>query len=101
MDNQTVFIGSFNFDPRSAVLNTEMGLVIENEALATQIHQRFISSMRDRAWTLRLDKWGRVNWVEYPGEGANEVVHKREPRTRLIQRLLVRLVWRLPIEWLL
>jgi putative cardiolipin synthase len=101
VDNQTVFIGSFNFDPRSAVLNTEMGLVIENDVLATRIHQRFISSMRDRAWTLRLDKWGRVNWVEYPGEGANEVVHKREPRTRLMQRLLVRLVWRLPIEWLL
>ena len=101
VDNQKVFIGSFNFDPRSAVLNTEMGLVIENDELATRIHQRFISSMRDRAWTLRLDKWGRVNWVEYPGEGANEVVHKHEPRTRFIQRLLVRLVWRLPIEWLL
>jgi putative cardiolipin synthase len=101
VDNQKVFIGSFNFDPRSAVLNTEMGLVIENEGLATRIHQRFISSMRERAWTLRLDKWGRVNWVEYPGEGANEVVHKHEPRTRLMQRILVRLVWRLPIEWLL
>lgn len=101
VDNETVFIGSFNFDPRSAVLNTEMGLVIENDALATRIHERFITSMRDRAWTLRLDKWGRVNWVEYPGEGANEVVHKHEPRTRLMQRLLVRLVWRLPIEWLL
>lgn len=100
VDNQTVFIGSFNFDPRSAVLNTEMGLVIESETLATSIHDRFISSMRDRAWTLRLDAWGRVNWVEYGGE-AGEIVHKHEPRTRLIQRLLVRLVWRLPIEWLL
>lgn len=101
VDNEKVFIGSFNFDPRSAMLNTEMGFVIESESLATSIHQRFITRMRDRAWTLRLDKWGRVNWIEYPGEGANEVVHKHEPRTRFMQRLLVRLVWRLPIEWLL
>ena len=100
VDNKTVFIGSFNFDPRSAVLNTEMGLVIESESLASTLHQRFIDNLRERAWTLRLDKWGRVNWVEYPGE-AREQVHKHEPRTRLMQRLLVRLVWRLPIEWLL
>lgn len=100
VDEGTLFIGSFNFDPRSAVLNTEMGLVIESEALAQQTHQRFSAAMRDRAWTLRLDKWGRVNWVEYAGE-AGEIVHKHEPRCTWVQRLLVRLVWRLPIEWLL
>ncbi len=77
-----------------------MGLVIESEALAQQTHQRFNTAMRDRAWTLRLDKWGRVNWVEYAGE-AQEIVHKHEPRCTWVQRLLVRLVWRLPIEWLL
>ncbi len=100
VDNQKVFIGSFNFDPRSAVLNTEMGFVIDSEALATAVHDRFTQRMRDKAWKLRLDRWGRINWVEYEGE-AGEVVHKHEPRTRLMQRLLVRLVWRLPIEWLL
>ncbi|MDW8846641.1 phospholipase D family protein [Erwinia sp. MMLR14_017] len=101
VDNEKVFIGSFNFDPRSAMLNTEMGFVIESETLASSIHQRFIKQIQERAWTLRLDKWGRVNWVEYPGEGEREQVHKHEPRTRFMQRLLVRLVWRLPIEWLL
>lgn len=100
VDNRKVFIGSFNFDPRSAVLNTEMGLVIESEALAQQTHQRFSHGMRDRAWALRLDKWGRVNWVEY-GDESGEVVHKHEPQCTWLQRLLVRLVWRLPVEWLL
>nr|MBA2814868.1 phospholipase D family protein [Candidatus Pantoea persica] len=56
--------------------------------------------MRDRAWSLRLDKWGRVNWVEYAGE-PQEQVHKHKPRCTWVQRLLVRLVWRLPVEWLL
>nr|WP_324131010.1 phospholipase D family protein [Erwinia psidii] len=100
VDNEKVFIGSFNFDPRSAMLNTEMGFVIESASLASLIHQRFINQVRERAWTLRLDKWGRVNWVEYPGE-EGEKIHRHEPQTRLVQRLLVRLVWRLPIEWLL
>jgi putative cardiolipin synthase len=100
VDQQTLFIGSFNFDPRSAVLNTEMGLVIESETLAQVTHERFSQSMRDRAWTLRLDKWGRVNWLEYPGE-AQQIVHKHEPGCSWWQRLQVRLVWRLPIEWLL
>lgn len=100
VDSRKVFIGSFNFDPRSAVLNTEMGLVIESDALAQHTHQRFIQGMRDRAWTLRLDGWGRVNWVEYPGE-TDEVVHTHEPQCTWLQRLLVRLVWHLPVEWLL
>lgn len=100
VDNRKVFIGSFNFDPRSAVLNTEMGLVIESDSLAQRTHQRFIQGMRDRAWTLRLDGWGRVNWVEYPGE-PQEVVHIHEPQCSWVQRLLVRLVWHLPVEWLL
>ncbi|MCZ4058732.1 phospholipase D family protein [Pantoea sp. LMR881] len=100
VDQRTLFIGSFNFDPRSAELNTEMGLVIESESLAKETHQRFTQSMRDRAWTLTLDKWGRVNWLEYPGE-PQQRVHKHEPGCSLWQRLQVRLVWRLPIEWLL
>lgn len=100
VDQKTLFIGSFNFDPRSAVLNTEMGLVIESAALAGETHQRFSQSMRDRAWTLRLDKWGRVNWLEYPDE-PQQIVHKHEPGCSWWQRLQVRLVWRLPIEWLL
>ena len=100
VDNRKVFVGSFNFDPRSAVLNTEMGLVIESETLARQTHERFSRGMQHRAWTLRLDKWGRVNWIEQNEQGA-EVVHKHEPQSTLLQRLLVRLVWRLPVEWLL
>ncbi|MEW7311462.1 phospholipase D family protein [Buttiauxella gaviniae] len=99
VDKQKVFIGSFNFDPRSAMLNTEMGFVIESETLAQDIHQRFTQSQKEAAWALRLDRWGRVNWVE-SSEGK-ETVWKKEPHTRFWQRVLVRLVYRLPIEWLL
>ncbi|MBS1135759.1 MAG: hypothetical protein H6R02_2900, partial [Burkholderiaceae bacterium] len=34
VDGKRVFVGSFNFDPRSARLNTEMGMVIDSPKLA-------------------------------------------------------------------
>lgn len=49
IDGKTVFIGSFNFDPRSTLLNTEMGFVIESETLAQLIDKRFIQSQYDAA----------------------------------------------------
>ncbi len=99
IDGKKVFIGSFNFDPRSAMLNTEMGFVIDSEPLAQLIHKRFLQSQRDVAWELRLDRWGRINWIEQ--NDGQEIVWKKEPKTRFWERMLVRLASRLPIEWLL
>lgn len=100
VDNKQIFIGSFNFDPRSAMLNTEMGLVIESENLAGHIHERFTQGQRRVAWALRLDRWGRINWIDEDDNG-NLLLHKHEPQTRFWQRMAVRLASRLPIEWLL
>jgi putative cardiolipin synthase len=36
-DGEAVFIGSFNLDPRSAVINTEAGLYIESRQLAKKL----------------------------------------------------------------
>lgn len=41
IDRQKVFIGSANLDPRSRDLNTEMGLLVENEALANEVASIF------------------------------------------------------------
>lgn len=99
IDNEKVFIGSLNFDPRSTMLNTEMGFVIESETLARLIHRRFLKSRQHEAWQIRLDKFGRLNWVEQ--KEGEEIVLKKEPKTRFWQRVLVRLAWWLPVEWLL
>lgn len=37
IDNKIVFIGTFNLDPRSANLNTEVGVLIESRELARQV----------------------------------------------------------------
>src|SRR5699024_12582735 len=79
IDGKTVFIGSFNFDPRSTLLNTEMGFVIESETLAQLIDKRFIQSQYDAAWQLRLDRWGR----------SEEHTSELQSRFDLVCRLLL------------
>jgi cardiolipin synthase C len=40
-DRQTVFIGSMNFDRRSLLMNTELGLMIHSQELARQVARQF------------------------------------------------------------
>ncbi len=99
VDRARVFIGSFNFDPRSANLNTEMGLVIDSPALAQQISGAFDSGVAQRSYEVRLDDSGILYWVERKGDA--EVRHATEPGTTALKRAVVRLLSLLPIDWLL
>jgi putative cardiolipin synthase len=103
-DDRTVFIGSFNFDPRSARLNTEMGLVIHSPALAAQVTAIAEDAMRpERSYRPRLlveRRDGavirRLQWFDV--HRGRERVSDHEPDTTPIQRGLLRLLQALPIE---
>ena len=41
IDSRWVFVGSMNIDPRSANLNTEMGILVESTELAEQLRAQF------------------------------------------------------------
>lgn len=58
VDRARVFIGSFNFDPRSAELNTEMGFIIQSPALAGRIDTTFRSRVPTDAYEVRLSEGG-------------------------------------------
>ena len=99
IDRTRLFVGSFNFDPRSAKLNTEMGVVIESARLAQRIDDVFRDRVPIDSYEVRLsDGWG-LSWIERR-EGSL-IRHEREPGTRLWQRAWVRFLSVLPIEWLL
>jgi putative cardiolipin synthase len=99
LDRRRAYVGSFNVDPRSLSLNTEMGLVIESPGLATTISDAIDRWLPANAYELRLGKGGRVEWIERTGAG--EVVYDEEAHASRGRRLLVWLLERLPIEWLL
>ncbi len=53
IDNKISMIGSHNFDPRSDVLNTEAGFVIESEAFAAQLTKNIETDMLDQnSWVV-------------------------------------------------
>ena len=45
VDSEVVFIGTYNFDPRSENLNTEAGVVIHNKSLARAVEQSIETDM--------------------------------------------------------
>jgi putative cardiolipin synthase len=98
MDRERVFIGSFNFDQRSAHLNTEIGFIIDSKDLACASADAFAAQIPDCAYEVRLHE-GRLQWIERTESGA--IVHDCEPGTTRWQRFVVRLLSWLPIEWML
>ncbi len=64
VDDELVFIGSANLDPRSLRINTEMGLLVQSRELNAQLAGAVSRDFREvNAWRLRFDDRGRVNWV--------------------------------------
>ncbi len=99
IDRKQVFIGSFNVDPRSKRLNTELGFVIDSPSMATDLSEALPARLTARAYRLRLTPEGSIQWIEHL-EGR-ELVHDTEPGTTFWQRFGVRVLSLLPIEWLL
>lgn len=99
LDRAKLFVGSFNFDPRSMHLNTELGFLIESPALASAVSEAFETSIPAAAYEVVLAEDGRLNWIERRDGG--EIVHETEPGTTGFQRGGIWLLSHLPIEWLL
>ena len=100
VDRSRIFVGSFNFDQRSALLNTEMGLVISNAELA-QLQATFFDIEVPRiAYQVRLAPDGRnLEWIERTASGEKR--YNADPGTSWFLRREVDMLSILPIEWLL
>lgn len=96
IDARLGFAGSFNFDLRSAFLNTEMGILFDDPALLAELNDRFDRAiMPDRAFALSLDG-KRVAWHR-----GGEAPFAIEPDSTFSRRLVSFLVGHLPIHrWL-
>ena len=99
IDRSRVFVGSFNFDPRSQRLNTELGFVIDCPAMARAIADAFATIIPARAYSVRLNEAATLQWVEQ--RNGEEIVYDQEPRTDFSLRAFVAVLSVLPIEWLL
>lgn len=96
VDGDLGFVGSFNFDQRSAWLNTELGVLFDDPALVADL----------AAWIEAQTAPERAYAVDQPGwfprwrRGADRP-RWFEPQTRLPRRMLAWAVGHLPIHRLL
>jgi putative cardiolipin synthase len=85
-DGRYTFVGSFNVDPRSVNLNTEMGFLVDSRELASAV----ASSIRNdiapgNSWQLELTPKGEIIWVTRR-EGKITEESKVEPMTNAAER---------------
>ena len=99
IDSQRLFVGSFNFDPRSMHLNTELGFVIESPALAAQVEEEFYQHAALTAYQLSLDENNKIQWTQT--NGKTKTIHKTEPSMNIFSRAALGVLSVLPIDWLL
>ncbi|WP_085630195.1 MULTISPECIES: phospholipase D family protein [unclassified Pseudomonas] len=62
-DGKKAFIGSFNFDPRSVLWNTEVGVLVDSPALAAHVRELALQGMAPAlSYEAKLED-GKVVWV--------------------------------------
>jgi putative cardiolipin synthase len=79
VDQKALFIGSFNFDPRSANINTEAGVIIYDAALAALYASLLKKALPDHTYQVFLNEQGDLRWRGF--DDGQEVVYDKEPET--------------------
>jgi len=100
LDRETLFIGSFNFDPRSYDQNTEIGIVFHSPELGAMIGSSFDENILSNTYKLELvtteDGDEIIRWIEQIGD--KQKIFYREPGVSVWRRLFVGFASLLPIE---
>jgi putative cardiolipin synthase len=97
VDHRLVFVGSFNFDPRSAHLNTEMGAMIEDERLAMALDREFARlTLPEHSWRVEM-RGLDLRWCDTAPDGQPRI-NESEPESSWRRVLLARAAGWLPIE---
>ncbi len=97
VDDHRGFVGSFNLDPRSAYLNTEMGVLFDDPVLAARLREEYLRlSSPELSYWLYLDRNNELRWLDRKGSPA--IAHRVEPDTSWAQRATTRVISWLPLE---
>jgi putative cardiolipin synthase len=96
VDRKELFIGSFNFDPRSANINTELGVIIKSPEMAEVFADIIASKTDSQAYEVFLNEQDQLRWRSF--ENGQEVIDTKEPRTTWWQRFVAGFMRMLPIR---
>ncbi|WP_019672705.1 phospholipase D family protein [Psychrobacter lutiphocae] len=99
VDNKTLFVGSFNMDPRSASLNTEMGFLFDSKQMANYLAENMKKNQMQYSYAVTQNPNGKLHWQTE--EDGKILEFDDEPHSSLFSRFGVWVCSLLPIEWLL
>lgn len=95
-DDLTCFIGSFNFDPRSVRLNTEMGILFNQVQMAKALTELFeLKTKENTSYQLSIEN-DKLRWRD--GSEEPPVIWKHEPEVGVVKRVITKIASFLPIE---
>jgi putative cardiolipin synthase len=93
IDGRRAFVGSPNIDPRSMILNTEIGVATESPDFAARVAALIERDAAPaNAWRVSLDRKGRLRWTD------DAQTLKRQPAKGLGQRLIEFLLNLVPLK---
>lgn len=98
VDGEYLFVGSFNFDPRSAFVNTELGIIFKSQHLASALNMAFNDHKDNYGYQVQLNN-SQLEW--HTVENGESVIYYHEPNSTQIERLSLQFLSLLPIERLL
>lgn len=96
VDGDTLFLGSFNWDPRSAIYNTEMGVVIYSKRVSDDVYNLTEARLAQSAYLLQLSDSGSLQWLDE--SGAVPIILDGEPDVSRWRKFTVNLGRILPIK---
>ena len=93
LDRRVAFVGSYNLDPRSAFINTEIGVVVYDQHVAVQLADEILQvAAPQNSWSLGLSEQGALFW-----QHASQ--HRgREPRAKWTKSIIALVFSWLPVE---
>jgi putative cardiolipin synthase len=101
IDRERLFVGSMNFDPRSAWSNTESGLMVESTQMANQVADLLNEDGNAGIYRLRLAADDEtIEWVARGNDGKEHAIPE-EPDLDFLTRLKLWLIGPLASEELL
>jgi cardiolipin synthase C len=96
IDDRFLFVGSFNMDPRSVSINTEMGIMIDSPRLTEQTIGQLETALPRNTYQLQLTEQNRIIWLTERDDKATSL-YRQEPTGTAMQHIWAGFLGILPI----
>ncbi len=96
IDDRYLFVGSFNWDPRSVNINTEMGILIDSPALTVQTMAALDNALPAYTYSVTLERAGQLKW-KTRNEDGTVLEYDAEPTGSAWDHILAGFLALLPI----